>query len=108
LANIVGLGQPGVFFDCNQLGSSDLRNVQIRGGPPAAAAISHLHDDGYLHGFNSSDLSKWVATNMELGLEKIRFESTITQQLRESFQVAGSEASQSGQPNSTVARSTPA
>ena len=55
LANTVELSQPGVLCDRNQLDSGELRNVQIRGGSPAAVAIPHFHDDGHLHGINASD-----------------------------------------------------
>jgi hypothetical protein len=54
LADSVELSQPDVLCDRNQLDSSELRNVQIRGGSPAAAAVSHFHDDGYLHGVDTS------------------------------------------------------
>ena len=88
LANIVGLSRPGVLCDSNQLDSSELRNVQIRGGPPAAAAIPHFHDDGYLHGFDASDKSKSVAAQHGIGSRKNAVRIDYNQQLPESFHVA--------------------
>jgi hypothetical protein len=66
LANLAERGQPSVLCHRNQLDSSDLRDVQIRGSSPFATAISGFYDVGHIH-LSHADESKSIAAQHGIG-----------------------------------------